>query len=170
MWGSAGSRSVFVFALTLAVTLSGCAAIDSAERAITGKKSETFYSASAGLPVRAAAFATSKVISRLALHEKVTRTELDRGFAHIVTAKGVEGWVDNSQLLWKVPTAKEPAQQQSEEPTAPAATDVAPATSTDEPAPVADPEPAPAVEPAPVAAPDPPAEPKKRAPATYDPF
>ena len=102
---SAGSRSVFVFALTAALALAGCATIDSAERALTGTKSETFYSAEAGLPVRAAAFVTSKTISRLALHEKVTRTEVDRGFAHIVTEKGVEGWVDNAQLLWRLPGA-----------------------------------------------------------------
>ena len=103
MSASAGSRFVFACALAVAIALAGCATIDSAERAITGKQSETLYSASAGLPVRNAAFVTSKTISRLALHEKVTRTEVDRGFAHIVTEKGVEGWVDNAQLLWHLP-------------------------------------------------------------------
>jgi hypothetical protein len=168
----AGSRSVLVVALTLAIAVAGCATIDSAERAITGKKSETFYSASAGLPVRAAAFVTSKTISRLALHEKVTRTEVDRGFAHIVTEKGVEGWVDNAQLLWRLPSAA-PATPDSKQPPKADEEPLAPA----EPAPVADPEPDPAAtsateaaEPAPVPEPDPPPAPKKKPPATYDPF
>lgn len=181
---SAGSRSVFVFALMLAIALAGCATIDSAERAITGKKSEPFYSAEAGLPVRAAPFVTSKTISRLALHEKVTRTEVDRGFAHIVTAKGVEGWVDNAQLLWRLPSAAPATPDAKPAPmAAPPEASAPDASEADDPAPIADPEPVsdptpaatPATdvaepEPAPAADPDPPPAPKKRAPATYDPF
>lgn len=176
---SAGSRFVFVFALTLA--LAGCATIDSAERAITGKQSETFYSASAGLPVRNAAFVTSKVISRLALHEKVTRTEVDRGFAHIVTEKGVDGWVDNAQLLWRLPSAAPATPDSKQSPKAVHEEPIAPSEpATAEPAPVVKPEPEPdpapaatqAAEPAPAPAaePDPPPAPKKKPPATYDPF
>jgi hypothetical protein len=143
----------------------------------------TFYSATAGLPVHAEPAGTSAVVGRLSLHERVERSELAHGYAHVVSAGGVEGWVDNAKLVWRIPAAtKAPAAPA----TAPAAVIEPPAPPEPEPTPAAAPA-APAVVPAaaeaPAAAPDPPPAPSaapdpapaeppppRTLPRTYDPF
>jgi hypothetical protein len=43
--------------------------------------------------------------STLALHEKVTRSRVERGWASVtVETSGEQGWVDNAALIWRLPT------------------------------------------------------------------
>jgi len=89
------------------------------------------------MTVYSEASSSSKVVGQLSLHEKVTRTKLERGFAYVESAKsGVKGWVVNAQLLWRLPktssNGQAPAQATPEEEEAPA-----------EEAPVAEPTPEP---------------------------
>jgi len=91
----AGSRSglALLLAVAAAIALAGCSMLHSAEQSVFGEKGETCYSGRAGLDVRASAFVTSKAIGHLALHEKVTGTKTERGFAHIESGRsGLEGW------------------------------------------------------------------------------
>jgi hypothetical protein len=176
--------------LVAAVVFSGCSGIrhpgwlggsppsSPASQAAEG----TFYSAAAGLPVHAEPAGGSAVVGRLSLHERVERSELAHGYAHVVSAGGVEGWVDNAKLLWRIPTA-------TKAPAAPASVSEPPAPPEPEPTPAAAPAPPPAVAPAaaevpaPAAAPDPPPAPAadpdpapadppppRTLPRTYDPF
>lgn len=47
---------------------------------------------------------SSKIITRLPKHQKVLRSRLDKGFAYVTVAgNGLKGWVDNAQLIWKLP-------------------------------------------------------------------
>jgi SH3 domain-containing protein len=113
-----------------------------------------YYAGVAGLTVYSEPSASSKVVGSLALHEKVTRSRLDHGYAYVESAKGgVKGWVSNAQLIWRLPAAPTtaapasgeaqpeapvaPAAEQPEEPVAPEATSTAV-----EPQPTATPEPA----------------------------
>lgn len=85
-----------------------------------------YYVGTEGLNVYSEASTSSKVVGTLVLHEKVTRTRLDRGYAYVESSKsGVKGWVNNAQLLWRLPSAPTtgthaPAEPQPEEPAAPA--------------------------------------------------
>jgi len=85
-----------------------------------------YYAGSEGLKVYSEASTSSKVVGTLALHEKVTRTRLDRGYAYVESTKsGVKGWVINAQLIWRLPGAPTtgtaaPAEPEPEEPAAPA--------------------------------------------------
>ena len=76
-------------------------------RAATGAQPpRAYYAGVAGLQVYSEPSASSKVVGTLALHEKVTRSRLERGYAYVESAKGgVEGWVNNAQLLWRLPKA-----------------------------------------------------------------
>lgn len=52
---------------------------------------------------------TESLIERLALHEKVVRTDLNGGWAFVTVERtGVQGWLDNARLIWKLPK-EEPA-------------------------------------------------------------
>jgi len=64
-----------------------------------------YYAGSDGLTVFKGPSASAKVIGKLSLHEKVTRTRLEGGFAYVESATGTKGWVNNTQLLRRVPTA-----------------------------------------------------------------
>ncbi len=64
-----------------------------------------YYAGSDGLTVYKGPAASSKVVGTLSLHEKVTRTKLEGGFAYVESATGTKGWVNNTQLLRRVPTA-----------------------------------------------------------------
>lgn len=65
---------------------------------------EQFYAAADGVAVHAKASGSSPVVGRLSLHERVTRSDLVRGYAHVVADQsGLEGWVDNAKLLWRLP-------------------------------------------------------------------
>lgn len=107
-------------ALVAAVALSGCAVFDQLSSDWFGAETttpvptppqlgESFYSSADGLPMHFLPSGSSQVVGRLALHEHVTRTDVQRGYAHVVADNGLEGWVDNAKLLWRLPPTAAPA-------------------------------------------------------------
>lgn len=140
-----------------------------------GQEQAVYYAGVTRLPVHAAPAPSSKVVGWLALHERVTRSRVEGGYARIsATDRGLSGWVDNAHLLWRLPAAGAAPSSPAPEPVE--ARDVAP-----EPAPVPDPVPASAPEPAPVAEPasapaepppaaDPPPPAHRPRPRAFDPF
>ena len=131
-------------ALSVVVSLGGCAAMQQTVGGWFRKATPTpaptqapqvtpaaavaprvYYAGTEGLKVYSKPSASSKVIGQLPLHEKVTRFKLERGFAYVESAtSGLKGWVNNSQLIWRLPTAPTsaapaPAEAQPEEPAAP---------------------------------------------------
>jgi Bacterial SH3 domain len=89
-----------------------------------------YYAAVDGLKVYSEPSSSSKVVGTLSLHERVTRSDLRRGYALVESSRsGVKGWVDNAVLLWRVPTAPAAsAPAPAEEPQAPAAPEATVAT------------------------------------------
>jgi len=187
MRNSLGFRSAGGLALVLAVAIAciACAgASPTVDRwlgrtAAPAGSGKAFYSAVDGLPVYAGPARTSAVVGRLSLHERVSRSKLEGGYAYVQAERsGLQGWVDNAQLVWRLPTAGappvagEPAQEPGAQTRAPAQSD---ATATgDAVPPTAPPAPA-AVEPEPATAPPgkpeaPPTKPSKPAPSVFDPF
>jgi hypothetical protein len=103
---------VFVVAGSLA--LGGCSAtrarlpgwLGGTPQAPSPTGTEQFYVGADGLAVHAEASGSSRVIGRLSLRERVRRSELVRGYAHVVAdTSGLDGWVDNGKLLWRLPAA-----------------------------------------------------------------
>lgn len=129
----------------------------------TTQQSSVYYAASEGLVVRADASPSSAVVGRLAQYQRVVRTQLRSGWAYVTADGGLSGWVDNAQLVWRVPAqgtgAPVAAPAPSPAPGAPSAPAAAP---TAAPAPAEAPEPAPAPTAAP--APEPAAEPSPAPP------
>jgi hypothetical protein len=84
-----------------------------------------YYAGIEGMKVRGGPSASSKVIGQLSLHERVTRFKLQRGFAYVESAESAtKGWVNNSQLIWRLPseastTAPGSTEPEPEEPAAP---------------------------------------------------
>lgn len=74
------------------------------------KKSLIYYVGANRLNLYSQPNSTSKIIARLPLHQKVMRSNLDNGFAYVTVAENsLKGWVDNAQLIWKLPTRTNPA-------------------------------------------------------------
>ena len=126
-----------------------------------------YYAGIEGLKVYNEPSTSSKVVGTLPLHEKVTRTKLDRGWAYVESTKStVKGWVNNAQLIWRLPgtpttgTAAA-AEPQAEEPAAPAEAPQEPQ--------VVEPT-APAAPPPPTATPVPQATPRGAAPSIFNPY
>jgi hypothetical protein len=94
---------------------------------VPASSTEQFYAAAVAVAVHARASGSSPVVGRLSLHERVTRSELVRGYAHVVADRsGLEGWVDNAKLLWRLPAPDAAAPSAA---TAPAADDASAAPS-----------------------------------------
>ncbi len=54
------------------------------------------------------------------MHEKVTRFKLERGYAYVESAtSGAKGWVNNAQLIWRLPDTNVPAATAPEDETEP---------------------------------------------------
>jgi len=67
---------------------------------------EVYYSNVDGLPVYSSPSASSKAVGKLSLHEKVTRSNVERGYAYVESsASSVKGWVNNASLIWRLPAA-----------------------------------------------------------------
>lgn len=191
-------------ALILATAfLAGCASVKKTTEGwwgdVTGSSTSgqpqgggsVYYAASDGLVMRASASGSAAIVGRLTQYQRVVRTQLTNGWAYVTTDGGLSGWVDNAQLVWRVPatggapaTGAAPASADTTAAPAPAATaaptDVpaAPAEAgpapTPEPAPMPtaapDVAPPPAPSPAPVAAPQPTAQRNQPSPDMFDPF
>lgn len=72
-----------------------------------GGTAQVFYSGSEALKVYSEPASSSKVVGTLALHEKVSRDKIERGYAHVKSSsRELAGWVNNAALLWRLPAAK----------------------------------------------------------------
>jgi hypothetical protein len=194
----------FAALILTATVVAGCASVRRTTEGwwndVTGSGSSgrqqgsVYYAASDGLAVRADASGSAAVVGRLALYARVVRTDLKSGWAYVTSDSGLKGWVDNAQLVWRVPAAggnapatTAPAAAADTAPPAPApapaaapappaaaapAGDAAPAPVEALPMPeaTAAPAPAPAPSPVPAAAPEPTAKPTHPSPAIFDPF
>lgn len=188
----------FAVLVLATAALAGCASVRKTTEGwwgdVTGSGSgaaqqgSVYYAASDGLVVRAEASGSSAIVGRLTQYQRVVRSQLKNGWAYVATDGGLTGWVDNAQLVWRVPgsgtTAPAAPPSDASQPAAPAsAPAAAPAEPAAAPAPVepAAPEPAPAPtvapapEPAPAASPaPPPAQPAankgQASPDMFDPF
>jgi len=93
--------------------------------ATAAQEARVYYAGVEGLKVYSEPSASSKVVGQLSLHEKVTRSKLERGYAYVESAKrDLKGWVTNARLIWRLPTAPTsgapaPEEAQPEEPVAP---------------------------------------------------
>jgi hypothetical protein len=132
-----------------------------------------YYAGADGLKVYSEASSSSKVVGTLSLHERVVRTSLERGYAFVESSQSsLKGWVDNAQLIWRLPPASTTGaptnvEAQPEEPEAPA---------PEEPTPTAAPEPTPTAAvfptmvPAPTAAPRELPTPRAVGPSIFNPY
>jgi hypothetical protein len=194
------------------VVLAGCASVKQTTQGwwgdLTGSGSSSgataadgsvYFAATDGLVVHAEASGGSIAIGRLTQYQRVVRTQLKGGWAYVTSDGGLAGWVDNAQLIWRLPAASgtgtaAPAPGTSQAPAAPAAAPasapatepaavpVEPAPATAEPQPAAEPAPEPAAtvaplaeppapSPAPAAAPKPAAQGNQQpSPDMFDPF
>lgn len=67
-------------------------------------QSQVFYAGIDGLKVYSSPSASGKVIGSLARYERVIRSEVDNGYAYVASpTSGLKGWVDNAQLIWRLP-------------------------------------------------------------------
>ena len=121
-----------LLAVAAALALGGCAVFDQISTDWFGGETatptptprqhgESYYSSVDGLPMHFLPSGSSQVVGRLALHEHVNRTDVQRGYAHVVADNGLEGWVDNAKLLWRLPTSAAPPGTPAPAPHAPEA-------------------------------------------------
>ena len=131
-----------------------------------------YFAGTEGVKLYSEPSASSKVIGELPLHEKVTRLKLERGFAYVESAaRGLKGWVNNSQLIWRLPsgattTAPGTAEPESE---GPEAEEAQPPQAAETPATAAEPTAMPTHTPA-AAPPSPKATPRGVAPSIFNPY
>lgn len=71
-------------------------------------RADLYYAATDGVVMYTLPSATSDIVARLTLHQPVTRISLTRGFANVTTEAGLVGWVDTTQLLWRLPATPTP--------------------------------------------------------------
>jgi hypothetical protein len=134
----------------------------------TAGTGQTYYAAAAGLKVYSEPTSSSKVVGKLALHEKVRRYKVERGYAYVkADASGLAGWVNNTMLLWRLPAAKAATPEPSAEaPAAPAGEEPSEAPEIPPPTQSQEPSPAPSEKPA---AARPPTR-GKTGPSVFDPY
>jgi hypothetical protein len=96
--------------------LAGCASVKQSVQGWMGEAPATtpaegtvYFSAVEGLPMHAEASGAAPIVGRLALHEKVVRQRYDSGWAYVVSDGGSSGWVDNAQLIWRLPASSDGA-------------------------------------------------------------
>jgi len=192
-WSSARTRSLsgYLFAGVIACALAGCEAIPGIGRQDAGAAPSpaaaaeelVYFAGEDGLEVYAEPSTRSSRVGQLALHDKVLRSEVSRGYARIRTPDDrIIGWVDNARLIWRLPeqahsepasavapSASAPSEPATAPPPAPAVTGQTPEPSI-APELTATPE-APATPETPAAVESPPAEPgDKHEPSVFNPF
>jgi len=78
-----------------------------------------YYAKSDGVKVYSEPRFSSSVVAVLKGHQKVYRYAVERGFARVtVEGSRVQGWVDNAELIWRLPAAAAPVGAVEEEPPA----------------------------------------------------
>lgn len=66
-----------------------------------------YYASRPGMTVYSAPRRGSRALATLTLHQKVLRSDVQRGYARIRTPDGrIRGWVDNGLLIWRLPASK----------------------------------------------------------------
>jgi hypothetical protein len=95
---------------------------------------QVFFAGFDGLLVRDDPKSSANVVGRLDLHEKVFRSHVTDGYAHVRAADGSPvGWVVNAKLLWRLPpehagpTAEQSAPAEAAEVPSEAASEATPA-------------------------------------------
>lgn len=103
-------------AVGFAVVLVGCVGTKpqpTPVAAAAASKPLVYYAGVEGLKVYREPSTSSQVVGTLARYEKVTRTDVQRGYALVESAKsGLKGWVVNARLVWRLPAAPAPAEAQ----------------------------------------------------------
>jgi hypothetical protein len=112
------ARSGPVFVVAAAIALGGCASLSQTvggwfgasppptPTAVTARQGQLYYAAVDGLTVYEQSSSSSKAVGHLAQYERVTRSRVERGYAYVTAERGgLQGWVDNAQLVWRLPTA-----------------------------------------------------------------
>ena len=106
-----------VLLVAVVVAVGGCAAMSESWDELFGdpsaptpvadatEGSDVFYARIEGLEMYALPTGTSEIVARLSLHQRVLRIGLARGYANVSTDAGITGWVDNTELLWRLPSA-----------------------------------------------------------------
>ena len=66
-----------------------------------------YYASRPGMKVYSVPRRGSRVLATLTRHQKVLRSDVQRGYARIRTPDGrIQGWVDNGLLIWRLPASK----------------------------------------------------------------
>jgi len=138
----------------------------------TAATPRVYFAGTEGVKVYSEPSTSSKVVGELSLYEKITRFKLERGFAYVESAtQGFTGWVNNSQLIWRLPsgaTTSAPAAAQPE-PEGPAVEEAPPAPPAETPVTEAEPTAMPTHTPA-AAPPSPKATPRGIGPSIFNPY
>lgn len=101
-----------VLSTTLTVPLGGCTGtrqglndwFEGSAQSSISESSQVYYSAVQNLAVHSDSSGNSAILGRLALHEKVSRTRIEHGYAYVSAPQSkLEGWVDNAKLIWRLP-------------------------------------------------------------------
>lgn len=73
----------------------------------TDYNGQAYYVGASSISVHADSKLTSPIVGRFSPYEAVTRTKIDGPYAFVISAKsGLSGWVDNGQLIWRLPPMK----------------------------------------------------------------
>jgi|GEM_PF-1860990 len=103
-------HGALVAAILAATLATGCAAAKTpfgSSSKDSKAAAQTLYAGLQGLKVYKKPAPSSEVLGKLSLHQKVTRSKVDNGYAYVRVQGGkLEGWVVNSKLLSRVPAAK----------------------------------------------------------------
>jgi hypothetical protein len=122
---------IILFLTVLGAGAGGCSMLDkvglgreAGAPAESAPTATVYYTGTAGLPLYRSP--GRDIISRLPRYSKLYRDDLQRGYAHVrVDATGETGWVENAQLIWRLPAQASPPQP-AEPASAPAATEPVP--------------------------------------------
>lgn len=114
--GSELNRLVLtVFGVCLFASTSGCSSVGSLYRDVVGGEPDeqaagvvdVYYTADQGVKLYGEPRFGGTAIATLPVHQKLYRSKQERGFAYVkVDGSGQTGWVDNSRLIWRLPSRK----------------------------------------------------------------
>jgi len=120
-------RSRFVLAVAASSVIAGCSSLRESmpswlggspaggapaptQAPIASRQGEVYYAGIDGLAVYAQPSTSSEVVGHLTLYDRVTRSRLEHGYAYVAADRtGLQGWVDNAQLVWRLPATKNAA-------------------------------------------------------------
>lgn len=105
-------------AISLFSILSGCSTVGEkmpgfgslfSEKSESTSVAGVFYTGSPDLPLYQSPGGV--IVRRLPQYTKLTRDKLEKGYAHVrVDSTGITGWMQNAQLIWRLPKEKSAGQ------------------------------------------------------------